>query len=49
MKDIADINDIQLLVDSFYSIAKVDELIGYIFTDVAKVNWEVHLPIIYIF
>jgi len=41
--------DIILLVDSFYEKAKLDPLLGPIFTDVAKVNWEVHLPKLYDF
>lgn len=41
--------DIILLVDSFYDKAKVDPLLGPVFTDVAKVNWEEHLPKLYNF
>lgn len=41
--------DIVLLVDSFYDKAKVDPLLGPVFTDVAKVNWEEHLPKLYNF
>ena len=47
--DIETPDDIKLLVDSFYSKVKNDEKIGYIFNDVAKVNWEVHLPRMYSF
>ena len=36
--------DIEFLVDVFYEKVKRDPLIGYIFTDVMKVNWEKHLP-----
>ncbi|MCF4101405.1 group III truncated hemoglobin [Gillisia sp. M10.2A] len=48
-KDIEDAEDIKQLVDSFYKKVQQDELIGYIFNDVAKVNWEKHLPIMYNF
>jgi hemoglobin len=48
-KDIEDRHDIQLLIDSFYKKVKVDEVIGFIFTDIAKVNWEKHLPVMYNF
>lgn len=41
--------DIQLLVDSFYDKVRKDSLIGPIFNDVAKVNWEEHLPKLYNF
>lgn len=41
--------DIELLVDTFYSKVREDELIGYIFTDIACVNWDKHLPVMYNF
>lgn len=41
--------DIQTLVDSFYAKVRVDELIGPVFNDVAKVNWIEHLPKLYDF
>jgi hemoglobin len=47
--DIESKREIELLVDTFYSKVKADELIGYIFTDIANVNWEKHLPIMYSF
>ena len=47
--DIESKKEIELLVDTFYSKVKTDELIGYIFTDIAKVNWEKHLPVMYSF
>lgn len=37
---------IQLLVDTFYQKILQDDLIGYVFTDVAKIDLEEHLPII---
>ena len=48
-KDISNRADIQLLVDSFYNKVRADETIGYLFNDVAKVNWEQHLPRMYDF
>lgn len=47
--DITNRSDIQLLVDSFYDKVKKDEVIGYLFNDVAQVNWEQHLPRMYDF
>ena len=48
-KDIESKTDIQLLIDSFYEKVKKDAIIGPIFTDVVKMNWEKHLPIMYSF
>jgi len=48
-KDIESQKDIELLVDAFYDKVQADDLIGYIFTDIAKVNWEKHLPVMYDF
>ncbi|MNK19513.1 Group 3 truncated hemoglobin ctb [compost metagenome] len=48
-KPIENREDIQLLVDSFYSKVREDSLIGPIFNDVAKVDWEEHLPKLYNF
>ena len=47
--DIANRDDIILLVNTFYEKVKRDNVIGYIFNDVAKVNWEKHLPVMYDF
>ncbi|MEQ1605831.1 MAG: group III truncated hemoglobin [Pyrinomonadaceae bacterium] len=44
--DIQNREDIDSLMKTFYSRAIADELIGHIFTDVAKLNLERHLPII---
>ena len=41
--------DIVLLVNSFYDKVKNNKILGYIFTDVAKVDWEAHLPKMYSF
>jgi hemoglobin len=41
--------DVRLLVDEFYAAIREDELLNPIFTDVAQVNWEHHLPKMYAF
>lgn len=48
-KDISNPEDVKTLVDAFYNDVKSDTVIGYIFTDVAKVDWEEHLPKMYKF
>lgn len=48
-KDIQNREDIIKLVDTFYEKVKGDSTIGYIFTDIAHVNWEIHLPRMYDF
>ena len=47
--DIRNRKDIEKLVNAFYGTVKNDAVIGYLFTDVAKVNWEEHLPKMYNF
>ncbi len=44
--DIGSRSDIELLMAAFYDKVKKDDTIGYIFNDIAKVNWDHHLPII---
>src|SRR6187551_1880193 len=48
-KDIGNRADIQQLIDLFYTKVRVDLTIGYLFNEVAKVNWEQHLPRMYDF
>jgi hemoglobin len=48
-KDIKNREDIIKLVDAFYDKVKTDKTIGYIFTDVAHTNWDLHLPRMYDF
>jgi len=48
-KDIEGRTDIELLVRRFYDKVKSDDTIGYIFNDIAKVNWEKHLPVMFDF
>jgi hemoglobin len=47
--DIKNRKDIEQLINKFYDKVKQDEVIGFIFNDVAKVNWEKHLPVMYDF
>ena len=48
-KDIQDRSDIQKLVDAFYEKVRKDDTIGYLFNDVARVDWPHHLPRMYDF
>jgi len=48
-KDIEGLEDIKMLVNCFYEKVKSDTLIGYLFNDVARVNWDKHLPVMYAF
>lgn len=48
-KDLENRKDIELLITTFYDKVKADATIGYIFNDIAKVNWEKHLPIMFDF
>ncbi len=48
-KDIENREDVKLLINRFYDKVKADPLIGFIFNDVMKVNWELHLPRMYDF
>jgi hemoglobin len=49
MKDIANRNDIENLVNTFYQKVRQDEVIGHFFTTVIALSWEKHLPIMYSF
>ncbi|SMO47915.1 hemoglobin [Fodinibius sediminis] len=44
MHDIRDDNDVKTLVHNFYNNVEQDERLGYIFNDVAGVDWDHHLP-----
>lgn len=48
-KDIQNRDDIAKLVNRFYERVKKDELINIFFTEVIKVDWERHLPVMYDF
>lgn len=45
-KDIENREDIDHLMREFYARAMADDVIGYVFTDVAKLDLDHHLPII---
>ena len=47
--DIANRQDIQLLVDSFYKKVVKDDTIGYFFTEIIVLDWEKHIPLMYDF
>ena len=47
--DIRGRDDVAQLINRFYERVRANEVIGYIFNDVAKVDWEHHLPIMYDF
>jgi hemoglobin len=47
--DIATEEDIKTLVDSFYAKVNTDSLLSPIFNDVARVDWQEHLPQLYKF
>ena len=48
-QDITTRNDVETLVNTFYEKVKRNPVLGYIFTDVAKVDWVHHLPRMYSF
>jgi hemoglobin len=48
-RDIASRADIERLVDDFYGRVRGDELLGPIFNDVARTDWDRHLPKMYDF
>ncbi len=47
--DLAGRADIERLVDAFYNKVRHDDLLGFIFSDVAKTDWAAHLPKMYAF
>jgi hemoglobin len=44
LPDIESRDDIKVIVDAFYERVRGDELLGFIFDEVAAVDWEKHLP-----
>lgn len=48
-RDIENTDDIKLLVDSFYRLVIDDDVIGYFFTRIVKLDFEKHLPVMYQF
>lgn len=49
LDDITNRNDIVLLVDTFYGKVMINNVIGFIFSDVAGIDWSKHLPKMYRF
>ena len=47
--DIRTREDVERLVESFYAQATADDTIGHLFTDVARVDFARHLPLMYDF
>ncbi len=45
MQDISNRSDIETIVNTFYSKVRADDVLGFIFNDIAHVNWEKHLPV----
>lgn len=48
-REIAAKADIIELIDAFYAKVRQDKLISFFFNDIAKVQWEKHLPKMYDF
>ncbi|MGI9559110.1 MAG: group III truncated hemoglobin [Thermodesulfobacteriota bacterium] len=46
MSDIETREDVELLVDRFYDKMLADSILGFIFTDIAKVDIDKHKPVI---
>ena len=49
LPDIEGRAEIKRLVDRFYEKVRGDGLLGPIFNDIAKVDWNIHLPKLYAF
>ena len=49
MPDIECRDDIAKVVDAFYAKVQEDDLLGFIFNDIAETNWDTHLPKMYDF
>lgn len=45
-QDIQSLDDIAKLVAAFYAAAVPDPVIGHFFTEVVKLSWEQHIPLI---
>lgn len=45
-RDISNREDIELFIRSFYEKVKLDETIGIIFTEVVRMDWDHHIPLI---
>lgn len=49
MEDICNRQDIEHLVDTFYQQVLADDVIGFIFTEVAQIDFDAHMPTMYDF
>lgn len=49
MNDIANRQDIEQLIDAFYSKVRQDDMIGFIFNTIIGDDWSHHLPVMYNF
>lgn len=49
MNDIISGAEIKIVIDTFYDKVRADASIGFIFNDIAQVDWEHHMPIMYDF
>ena len=49
MKDISSRKDIETLVDRFYEKVLEDNVIGIYFTEIVKLDWNTHIPVMYDF
>ncbi|MFK5880222.1 MAG: group III truncated hemoglobin [Flavobacteriaceae bacterium] len=49
MNDITTREDIKLMVNTFYTYLQKDKELNHLFNEVAKLNWEKHLPKMYDF
>ncbi len=47
--DIKNREDIAALINAFYDKVKGNEIIGHFFSDVVKMDWPTHLPLMYDF
>jgi hemoglobin len=47
--DISSREDIIRLVDRFYDQVRSDQVIGFLFNEIARVDWQKHLPRMYDF
>ena len=49
MNDIQTRDDIEQLVNTFYDKVRTNVIIGFIFNDIVKIDWDKHLPVMYSF
>ncbi|MXV52794.1 sec-independent protein translocase TatC [Pedobacter sp. HMF7647] len=47
--DLKTIEDIKILIDSFYTKVQADETLGPVFNKAENFNWDTHIPIMYNF